>query len=163
MSLLRSPEGVIMAEPYAVLRFIGDYRFLSNFYASPITLDGVIYLTVEHYFQSQKTNVKSEKERIINAAYARQAKMWGRSVTLRDDWDDVKLGAMRLGVYLKFHQSRVLKKKLVSTGNSILIEGNDWHDNFWGICFCNTCHDNTPGQNHLGKILMSLRESLWSS
>ena len=27
-----------------------------------------------------------------------------------------------------------LKKKLVDTGNEKIIEGNTWHDNFWGSC-----------------------------
>ena len=149
-----------MVNPYAILLFLGEHRYLSNFYVSPITLNGIIYTTVEHFFQSEKTNDPKQKDKIINAPYARQAKIWGRTITLREDWDDVKLEVMRLGVHLKFQQSRVLKKKLISTGDAILIEGNYWHDNFWGICFCSACCDTASGQNNLGKILMNLRESL---
>ena len=39
-----------------------------------------------------------------------------------------------------------------------LIEGNNWHDVFWGKCSCPRC--NGGGQNHLGKILMKVREEL---
>ena len=34
-----------------------------------------------------------------------------------------------------------------------LVEGNDWHDRFWGVC-------RGQGKNHLGKLLMRVRESL---
>ncbi len=44
-----------------------------------------------------------------------------------------------------------LKQKLISTGNSILEEGNYWNDTFWGIC-------KEKEENHLGKLLMKVRE-----
>jgi len=33
-----------------------------------------------------------------------------------------------------------------------------WHDKFWGICICTKCAN--KGENHLGKILMEVREEL---
>lgn len=38
-----------------VNRFAGIYEFLSNFYPAPVTLDGVVYPTVENAFQAAKT------------------------------------------------------------------------------------------------------------
>ncbi len=38
--------------------FSGDFRFLSNFSHSPITVDGKEYLTVEHAYQAAKTAFK---------------------------------------------------------------------------------------------------------
>ena len=35
--------------------FDGKFRFLSNFYPSPIFYDGILYPTVEHAFQAAKT------------------------------------------------------------------------------------------------------------
>jgi hypothetical protein len=40
----------------------------------------------------------------------------------------------------------------------MLIEGNWWHDNFYGSCTCNKCVN--KGENNLGKILMKIREEL---
>jgi predicted NAD-dependent protein-ADP-ribosyltransferase YbiA (DUF1768 family) len=58
----------------------------------------------------------------------------------------------------KFSDSE-LKKILLNTENSILIEGNSWHDNFFGNCTCIKCKD-IKGENHLGKLLMKIREKL---
>jgi hypothetical protein len=55
-------------------------------------------------------------------------------------------------IRLKF-QNPGLKAKLLATGNQELIEGNTWGDCYWGVCEGN-------GQNHLGKILMQVREEL---
>jgi len=55
----------------------------------------------------------------------------------------------------KFKAHPDLKKKLLETGTAKLIEGNTWHDTFWGV------NINTgKGENHLGKILMQVRSEL---
>lgn len=50
-----------------------------------------------------------------------------------------------------------LKNKLKTTGNTTIIEGNYWHDNFWGSCHCLKCKG--KGQNHLGNLLMKIRDN----
>ena len=56
----------------------------------------------------------------------------------------------------KFMQNPELRDALLATGNSLLIEGNTWGDYFWGKV-------NGHGENHLGLILMDVREKLkWS-
>jgi predicted NAD-dependent protein-ADP-ribosyltransferase YbiA (DUF1768 family) len=65
---------------------------------------------------------------------------------------------MQLLLWKKFMQPR-LRKKLQETGTQMLVEGNYWHDNFWGNCKCKKCKDIT-GQNTLGILLMALREEL---
>jgi predicted NAD-dependent protein-ADP-ribosyltransferase YbiA (DUF1768 family) len=47
----------------------------------------------------------------------------------------------------KFIQNEDLRKLLLDTGTSELIEDNNWHDTFWGVC-------NGVGANKLGEILM---------
>lgn len=46
-----------------------------------------------------------------------------------------------------------LRSQLLSTGTAELVEGNWWNDRYWGVC-------NGRGENHLGKILMRIREEL---
>lgn len=53
----------------------------------------------------------------------------------------------------KFLQHDELQKALLSTGNEILINGNNAGDHFWGTV-------QGKGENHLGEILMQIRDSL---
>jgi predicted NAD-dependent protein-ADP-ribosyltransferase YbiA (DUF1768 family) len=67
---------------------------------------------------------------------------------------------MLWGVREKFKQED-LKQMLLDTGDQELIEGNFWHDNFFGVCSCGACLG--KGQNNLGKILMKIREEVRSN
>jgi ribA/ribD-fused uncharacterized protein len=132
--------------------FSGQYRFLSNFWPSPVMLDGEIYPTVEHAFQAAKTRDPGMRNVIRMASSPGLAKRLGRSVRLRDDWETIKVPIMSDLVWLKF-QDRILRQALIGTNPAQLIEGNSWNDTFWGVC-------NGVGQNHLGRILMNIREHL---
>lgn len=140
--------------------FAGDYEFLSNFYCSPFTIDGIVYPTVEHYFQAQKTLNMDERQVISNASTPGRAKRMGRNVNLRPDWEEVKDSVMRIGLVVKF-SNPTMREKLLATGDEELVEGNYWHDNYWGSCNCTRCSNH--GKNTLGKMLMALREELRES
>ncbi|MCA9071027.1 MAG: NADAR family protein [Planctomycetaceae bacterium] len=133
--------------------FAGEYRFLSNFYPSPIRVDGLLYPTVEHAFQAAKTPDKEEKRKIADARSPGRAKALGRKVRLRKDWESVKVGIMKQLVLLKFREHPDLEERLLATDDAELIEGNTWNDRFWGVC-------NGHGKNHLGKALMWVRTQL---
>ena len=47
----------------------------------------------------------------------------------------------------------------MATAPAPLLEGNYWHDNYWGDCKCKTC-EKTEGQNKLGRILMIVRKEI---
>ena len=96
------------------------------------------------------------------------AKHLGAKAPLREDWYKIKESVMRKALTYKFSQNLDIAKKLVSTDGFMLIEGNTWHDNFWGNCTCceaggslKTCLN--PGLNRLGYALMSVRNELMSS
>ena len=132
--------------------FILEYRFLSNFYPSPITYEGIRYPTVEHAFQAAKSLKASDKFCIAALSTPGKAKRAGRGLKLREDWEAVKLNVMKYLLILKF-QDKVLKEKLLETKGKELVEGNYWLDYFWGVCA-------GKGQNHLGKLLMQVRDEL---
>jgi ribA/ribD-fused uncharacterized protein len=133
--------------------FRGKYRFLSNFYPSPISdKNGNVYPTVEHAFQACKTRDPAEQERIRQAASPGEAKKIGRSITLREGWEEIKLGVMLHCLHAKFRNPE-LAAQLLATGDQELIEGNTWGDRYWGVC-------NGTGENHLGRLLMQVREEL---
>jgi ribA/ribD-fused uncharacterized protein len=141
-----------------IVEFDGENEFLSNFFPSPILYEGIVYPTNEHFFQAMKTLDLAERQKIANAETPGMAKRMGRNVFLRPDWEQVKVDVMRTGLMLKFTDA-VLAEKLLATGDEELVEGNWWHDQTWGSCFCPD-HCRTPGRNLLGMLLMELRKEL---
>ena len=144
-----------------IIEFDGKYAFLSNFFYAPFVYDGIIYPTNEHFFQAMKTLDQEKRKQIAKAKTPGAAKRMGRQVQLREDWEQVKYTAMRVGVERKFDAHPGLAEKLIATGDAILIEGNSWHDNTWGSCFCSKCAA-IAGKNWLGEILMERRKELVS-
>lgn len=132
--------------------FRGEYFFLSNFCEVPVMYDGITYLNNEAAFQAQKTLNKEQRLdfAMLNPS---QAKKKGRSVSLRPDWEEIKINVMYEICKAKFTQNENLKRSLLNTGNTELIEGNNWGDKIWGQV-------NGIGENNLGKILMKIREEL---
>ena len=138
--------------PTIVPAFEGRYRFLSNFFAVPIEMDGTIYRSVEHAYQASKTFVESARIMIWSLPRAGAAKRAGREVPIRPDWESVKLGVMRSLLHKKFAEDP-LRGKLLATGDAELVEGNDWGDRFWGRV-------DGVGDNHLGRLLMQVRDEI---
>lgn len=138
--------------------FDNEYAFLSNFYDSPFEEEGILYPTVEHYFQAMKSKDVEGRKKIAAAPTPGKAKRLGRTIELRKDWEEIKDTVMWSGLRHKF-QIPELREKLLATGNEELIEGNWWHDNTWGNCLCAECQ-NKPGRNMLGMLLMKVREEI---
>lgn len=133
--------------------FEGPYRFLSNFYPSDVELDGDIYPTVEHAFQAAKTQNRAQRERVRLCSTPGLAKKAGRVVTLRPEWEEVKIAVMFFLLLRKFEPGSILAERLLATGDAYLEEGNWWGDRFWGVC-------DGEGSNWLGICLMGIRQSL---
>lgn len=136
------------------------YFFLSNFYPSSVTYDGVTYLTVEHAYQAAKSLDLDVRKIIAACGSAAAAKQRGNSVVLRPGWDQLKFGLMAELIQQKFAVNTSLGNLLEDTGTVELIEGNYWHDLVWGQCFCG--RHNWDGANRLGGILMEKRLQLRS-
>ena len=98
-----------------------EYGFLSNFYSSPIEYKGIKYPTVEHMFQALKSLNPMERMEIAAAATPGKAKRLGRRVSLRSDWEEIKIDVMRTALQLKFSDP-VLRKKLIATISSLAEE-----------------------------------------
>jgi len=139
-----------------ISEFNNEYRFLSNFWLCDIEFQGHIFPSVEHAYVFSNTLVPEEQELFLKECMSLtpgQIKRFGRNLTLRSDWDEVKVDLMRFFVYQKFMKHTELREKLIATGDAELIEGNQWGDIFWGVCKGN-------GQNWLGKLLMEIRTAL---
>lgn len=139
--------------------FQGEYRFLSNFFLTIIKYEGIEYPSVEHAYQAAKSLDRNVRKRIAECSTPGMAKRMGKGVRLRSDWERKKLSIMEELIWKKFEDNSSLKKMLLETYPSLLIEGNYWHDNFWGDCVCDQCCDRR-GLNHLGAILMRVRRTM---
>ncbi len=139
--------------------FTGENFFLSNFYPSEIRWSGWVWPTLEHAYQAEKTDIPEEKQQILDCVTPGKAKRYGATVTLSPNWDKRRYNVMLSLVRDKFGLNRQLKERLLATGDTELVEGNNWHDNTWGACTCPACEDKQK-ENWLGRILMQVREEL---
>lgn len=140
--------------------FFKGYNWLSNFYPCKIVDEfGFEYPSVENYYQASKV-INIEERLEFKDISPSAAKDLGQKVALRSDWEEVKDEIMMNGLIQKFNNQE-LREKLINTYPVNITEGNKWHDNYWGICYCENCKEKgIIGQNKLGKMLMRLREDI---
>lgn len=123
---------------------------MSNFWNCPLTLDDIVYPTAEHAYMAQKAKTKEERLYISTISTAKEARYYGKSMELVDNWDAKRLKSMAKVLLAKF-ENEGLKDKLLATKHLYLEETNTWGDTFWGVC-------NGVGENNLGKLLMNTRD-----
>ena len=145
--------------------FKGEYGWASNFALYGFWYDKVWYPSNEHFFQAMKTLIPEERLTISKAVTPAIAKTMcslkgykGFKIVLREDWGTIKNDVMIHGLRQKF-QHISIAIKLIVTYPQGLVEGNWWHDNYWGNCSCTKCI-NIPGQNMLGHLLETVRLEL---
>ena len=134
-------------------KFSGKYEFLSNFFPCYVTYNGDVYSSVERAFQAAKCLNKSDRIRFQVIGTNADAKKLGRQVDLRPDWETLKVDIMYQLLKSKFQNNAELRNKLVDTGDSRLIEGNQHGDTFWGVYRGN-------GKNMLGNLLERVRSEI---
>ena len=132
-----------------------EHGHYSNFSRHHVVVGDLVFPTSEHFFQWLKMITTDPKwaEKIRKAAKPKHAANMGRDRNhpLRPDWDDIKDDGMRLAVLAKFTLHKDIQKKLLETGNNILIEATT-DDYYWGEGTEKT------GKNMLGIILMEVRD-----
>jgi hypothetical protein len=148
-----------------IQQFRGAYGYLSNFAECEIEYNGFTYPSTEHAYMAQKSDeqvqmgttpenlkwVDWNEYCAVSGITAGQVKSFSREVELRSDWNEVKLQVMEDVLRIKFSQEP-FKSKLISTGDEVIQEGNYWGDSFWGVDL-----KTGKGVNHLGKLLMQIR------
>lgn len=143
-----------------ITAFSGEYRWLSNFWILPnwIEYAGYKWATTEQAYQAMKiSDDLSHQREIMSEDFMKpgQAKRYGnQNITIRSDWDLVKIPIMTELQVLKFESNPDLMEKLLETKGRKIIEGNTWGDTFWGECPIGT------GRNELGKIIMAIRDDI---
>ena len=140
-----------------IAEFKDEHRWLSNFWPCDIEWKGKRYPSVEHFYAAMKCASPVDAEGVRLSSTAGLAKRLARKAPMRADWSEAKERVMLWALRQKFRQPD-LRKQLLATGDEVLVEGNWWHDNFWGSCNCPRCGG--VGQNRLGKMLMRVRDEL---
>lgn len=123
---------------------------LSNMYPCKIKLNDLTFLSSESLYQALKCPSRLNEFTSLNGY---QAKRLGKTVQLLPNWEEIKLQVMEEILYMKFTQNQELKEYLLSTGSKLIIERNEWRDSYWGVY-------KGYGHNHLGRLLMKIREEL---
>lgn len=133
--------------------FIGQYNFLSNFYPFPMNYAGIHFYHSEGAYQASKCRHGTDADTIALMVSPTKAKQTGKALQrIHPDWDSMRLSTMESILRIKFSLDN-LGLYLLCTGDAYLEETNHWNDTFWGVC-------RGKGENHLGKILMKIREEL---
>lgn len=165
------PAGVRLEDAKTVkvkggFAFHSAHSWLSNFFPCSFDLQGITFRSAEHAFQYTRAIRLGEPqnaELILRSKSAVDAKRLGKGIThTTPEWDSDKIDVMRLIITEKFSQNFELGAKLVSTGQSLLIEAT--MDGYWGakasITSKSIMNGTWMGANFLGKILTETRDDL---
>lgn len=120
----------------------------------PLRHQRVEYKTPENFYQAMKTPKDDiETRRKIAAMGPFAAKNYWRRRKPRPDWTEIKLNVMEFALRHKFAPGTSWHERLMAIGDEEIIEWNNWGDRFWG----RDVRDG-QGENHLGRLLMKLRD-----
>ena len=143
--------------------------YLSNWYMSPFTADGIRFSSMEQFMMYRKAVAFGDRDRaaqILDTEDVGRIKELGRLVSGYNDnyWNGIRQIVVYEGLYAKFSQNEELKRLLQATGRAVLAECAV-KDRIWGIGLSMDDPDRLDrrkwkGQNLLGYALMMVREKL---
>lgn len=132
-----------------------NYFKFTNFYPTPVIIDGKQWPTTEHYFQAMKFEDKETQEQVRLLETPGKALEFVEGKPVPSNWHtELKFKVMLKAVWNKFAQNNDLQELLLATGDKVLVENAGSNDAEWG---------NGPdgkGSNYLGRILMLVRAAL---
>ena len=141
---------------------------LSNMAAKfNLVVNSIAILTSEALYQACRFPSRPDVQEIIIAqASPMRAKMMSkpyRKANTRADWDDVRVDIMRWSIRVKLAQNYgSFSAVLRSSGQRDIVEKSR-KDKFWGAVQSKENPDILEGENMLGKLLMELREELYTT
>ncbi len=138
--------------PDVINQFKGEYDFLSNRFNCRFVWQGLKYGSAEAAFQASKCEDEAERK-VYASCSVDKAALRGKEQIPYSGWETARISIMESILQAKFEQNPALMEKLKETGNRILINGNSKQETFWGVDLYSW-----QGENHLGKIIMKIRE-----
>ncbi|UGL62728.1 hypothetical protein [Xanthomonas phage FMYAK-P1] len=141
----------------------------SQWYPSPMVIDGVQYGCAEQYMMAQKARVFGDEQAldaIMATSNPAEQKAIGRKVRGFDrrQWDSVSRDVVMRASLHKFTSDPKLRAQLLLTEGTTLVEASPT-DVIWGVGLDELdprVHDRSlwQGTNWLGQVLTDLRQSL---
>lgn len=134
------------------MRFKDDYAFLSNMYKCSFVYKDILFSAAEIAYVYEKCKHQEDKDTVLLLDNPYDARKFGRSVELVDNWESKRLSIMYNIILAKFEQNTNLARRLSAVDEEI-VEDNTWGDTFWGRC-------NGVGENNLGKLLTLVKYTI---
>lgn len=140
----------------AVYFYEQDHYYLSNFSSFRVLWKGMDFDTAEHAYHWEKFPHDQFIQKDIRSARSAHdafkiAEIYRK--VRRSDWDEVKVDIMRCILCAKVSQHEYVRRKLLATGDRVLVE-NSWRDDYWGW------GPNRDGRNMLGILWQQVRREL---
>ena len=133
----------------------GPLGYLASYSNHGFTINGIYYKTVEHFYQASKYNDPVIINKILSCNTPKEASIIGRDRNNKriNDFKSIKLDKMYEANLEKFKQNPDILKKLLETGEEEIREMTV-KESYWGV------GPNLDGENHMGIILMKVRNEL---
>ena len=141
----------------------------SQWHPSPFMVDAIWYNCAEQYMMAEKAKLFHDTKKfqmILNAIEPVDQKRYGRLVEnfVKETWDANAKNTAYKGNYAKFTQNENMKKELLATAGTTLVEASP-EDTIWGIGLRKEDpralnRDTWKGTNWLGQTLTEVREHI---
>jgi ribA/ribD-fused uncharacterized protein len=141
----------------------------SQWYPSPIEIEGVEYNCAEQYMMQQKAKLFGDTEmeaKIMEAKHPKEQKAFGRQVKNFEPsaWEEIAYDVVKKANIAKFTQNPKFMEVLEFSKGTEIVEASAF-DTIWGIGLAE--HDRRAwnketwlGTNLLGEVLMEVRKEL---
>jgi predicted NAD-dependent protein-ADP-ribosyltransferase YbiA (DUF1768 family) len=128
----------------------GKYYFLSPFHEFKFVYNGIQFNSIYQFYTFEKFKSSSIQfsKRALQTYDRRSLMVIGESVKhpIRENWNNEKYNIMKTAYKIKFAHGTNFYKQLVALNSTEFIYNEGHVFSFWG----------SPGQNNLGKLILSL-------
>ncbi len=108
-----------------------EHEECDNFWPCSFEEDGVVFTCAEQYFQYKKSFDTEDQKKVLECRSGIKSWVVGSRVTLRRDWEKVKVKIMYEGNLAKFKQNTDLAERLISSKGSVIFYNSTLFWNYW--------------------------------